>query len=125
MNEELEQLSDPNEGKTRIQTPHGWGWTSDGVEVTLDNGNVVSLIEVENTPIVIMKPLEVLSRMTPAEEAALTMSTDLSVSIVRQRLIAASEVRSDDPRTAEGAAVLVKKGILTAERVKVIFPLET
>ena len=76
------------------------------------------------TPVIVMKPLEILSRMTPAEEASLTMSTDLSVSVVRQRLIAASEVRSDDPRTAEGAAVLVNKGILTAERAKVIFPLE-
>ena len=43
MNDELEQLPDPNAGKTRIETPHGWGWTADGVEVTLDNGSVISV----------------------------------------------------------------------------------
>lgn len=44
MGEEIEQLPDPHEGQTRIETPHGWGWTSDGVEVTLDDGRVIALV---------------------------------------------------------------------------------
>jgi hypothetical protein len=72
---------------------------------------------------VALTPLTILGRLTPAEEAALSGSTDLAVAIVRNRLIAASEVRSDDPRTAEGAAILVGKGIITAERAAEIFPL--
>jgi hypothetical protein len=74
-------------------------------------------------PVVVLTPLTILGRLTPAEEAALSGSTDLAVSIVRNRLIAASEVRSDDPRTAEGAAILVSKGIITSERAAEIFPL--
>lgn len=70
---------------------------------------------------VVLTPLTILGRLTQAEEAALASSSDLAVSIVRNRLIAASEVRSDDPRTAEGKAILVAKGIITAERAAVIF----
>jgi hypothetical protein len=72
---------------------------------------------------VALTPLTTLGRLTPAEEAALSGSTDLAVSIVRNRLIAASEIRSDDPRTAEGAAILVAKGIITEARAAEIFPL--
>jgi hypothetical protein len=75
------------------------------------------------TPVVALTPLTILGRLTPAEEAALSGSTDLAVSIVRNRLIAASEVRSDDARTAEGAAILVAKGIITEARAAEIFPL--
>jgi hypothetical protein len=73
--------------------------------------------------VVALTPLTILGRLTPAEEAALSGSTDLAVAIVRNRLIAASEVRSDDPRTAGGAAILVSKSIITAERAAEIFPL--
>ena len=75
----------------------------------------------EPAGVVVLTPLTILGRLTQAEEAALASSTDLAVSIVRNRLIAASEVRSDDPRTAEGKAILVAKGIITAERAAVIF----
>jgi len=71
--------------------------------------------------VVVLTPLTILGRLTQAEEAALASSSDLAVSIVRNRLIAASEVRSDDPRTAEGKAILVAKGIITAQRAEVIF----
>lgn len=71
----------------------------------------------------VLSPLQILSRLTAEEEAALTASTDLAVAIVRNRLIAATEVRSDDPRTAEGASILVAKGILTDERAEEVFPL--
>lgn len=71
--------------------------------------------------VVVHTPLDLLSRMTPEEEAALNASTDLAVMIVRNRLATAQEVRSDDPRTAEGKAVLIAKGILTAERAEEIF----
>ena len=72
-------------------------------------------------PVVVLTPLTILGRLTPTEEAALATSTDLAVAVVRNRLIAASEVRSDDPRTAEGRAILVAKGIVTAERAVEIF----
>ncbi len=72
-------------------------------------------------PAIILTPLTVLSRLTAQEEAALTASADLAVSIVRQRMIAAGEIRSDDPRTIEGRAILIAKGIITAERAAEIF----
>jgi len=75
----------------------------------------------EPAGVVVLTPLTILGRLTQAEEAALASSTDLAVSIVRNRLIAASEVHSDDARTAEGKAILVAKGIITAERAAVIF----
>jgi len=75
----------------------------------------------EPAGVVVLTPLTILGRLTQAEEAALASSSDLAVSIVRNRLIAASEVRSDDPRTAEGKAILIAKGIITAERAAVIF----
>ena len=72
-------------------------------------------------PVVVLTPLQILGRLTPQEEATLATSTDLAVQVVRTRLIAASEIRSDDPRTAEGRAILVAKGIITAERAVEIF----
>lgn len=75
----------------------------------------------EPAGVVVLTPLTILGRLTQSEEVALASSSDLAVSIVRNRLIAASEVRSDDPRTAEGKAILVAKGIITAERAAVIF----
>jgi hypothetical protein len=73
------------------------------------------------TPVTVLTPLQILGRMAPEEEVALATSTDLTVCIVRNRLIAASEVRSDDPRTAEGRAILIAKGIITEERAAQIF----
>lgn len=72
-------------------------------------------------PVVVLSPLQILERLTPQEEAALASSSDLAVVIVRNRLIAASEVRSDDPRTAEGRAILIAKGIITEARAAEIF----
>lgn len=71
--------------------------------------------------VTVLTPLQILGRLTQAEEAALASSTDLAVTIVRNRLIAASEVRSDDPRTAEGKAILIAKGIITAQRAAAVF----
>jgi hypothetical protein len=81
---------------------------------------------IENPPaapaaVVVLTPLQILGRLTPQEEAALATATDLAVQVVRNRLIAASEIRSDDPRTAEGRAILVAKGIVTEERAAEIF----
>ena len=73
------------------------------------------------TPVIVLSPLDILSRMTPQEEGALNASTDLAVCIVRTRLGAAQEVRSDDPRTEVGKQILISKGILTAERAAEIY----
>lgn len=72
-------------------------------------------------PAAVLTPLTILSRMTPTEEAALNASGDIAVMIVKTRLSSASEIRSDDPRTDEGKAILIAKGILTAERAAEIF----
>lgn len=77
----------------------------------------------EPAGVVSRMPLQVLTLLTAEEEAALAASTDLAVTVVRNRLLAASEIRSDDPRTAQGAALLVAKGIITAERAGEIFSL--
>lgn len=68
-----------------------------------------------------LTPLEVIARLTGGEESALATSTDLAVAIVRQRFIAATYIDSSDPRTAEGIAVLVAKGIITQARADEIF----
>lgn len=68
-----------------------------------------------------LTPLEVIARLTGGEESALTTSTDVAVAIVRQRFIAATYIDTSDPRTAEGVAVLVAKGIITQERAAEIF----
>lgn len=68
-----------------------------------------------------LTPLEVLGRLTQAEEVALTTATDLAVAIVRQRFIAATYIDSSDTRTAEGIAILIAKGIITQARAAQIF----
>jgi hypothetical protein len=98
----------------------------DGKQVPVAPTDAILIAAIENPPeqpasVVVLTPLTILSRMTQAEEAALSGSTDLAVSIVRNRLIAASEVRSDDPRTDEGKAILIAKGVITAERASEIF----
>lgn len=98
----------------------------DGVKVW-DDPDDVDLIEAiehqpaTSAPVVRLTPLEVLRRLTQAEEIALTTSADLSVAIVRQRFIAATYIDTSDPLTAEGIAVLVTKGILTQARADEIF----
>lgn len=93
------------------------------VEATPENAldDIVTNPPAPEPGVVVLTPLTILGRLTQTEEAALASSTDLAVAIVRNRLIAASEVRSDDPRTAEGRAILGAKGILTAERAAEIF----
>jgi hypothetical protein len=120
---------DPSEPTAhRIQLPTGEVTACPCIE-SADTLTVEALAEwIANPPplpvsVVALTPLTILSRLTPEEEAALSGSTDLLVCVVRNRLVAASEVRSDDPRTAEGAAVLVSKGIITEARAGEIFPL--
>ena len=109
-----------------ISTAHGVpfsGYNPETDELPSIIAVVAAIANPTPTPVqvAVLTPLTILGRLTQAEESALASSTDLAVSIVRNRLIAASEVRSDDPRTAEGKAILVAKGIITAERVAVIF----
>ena len=70
---------------------------------------------------VVLTPLTVLSRLTPAEEAAFQTSADMAVAIVRGRFTAAQEIRTDDARTVEGIQILIAKGIITMERAAAIF----
>lgn len=108
----------------RVRMPHGeiQGFRPK-IEATPENAldDIVTNPPAPEPSVVVLTPLTILGRLTQTEEAALASSTDLAISIVRNRLIAASEVRSDDPRTTEGRAILVAKGILTAERAAEIF----
>jgi hypothetical protein len=94
--------------------------------VPVDPTDEILIAAIENPAVqpagpVRLTPLEVLARLTPSEEAALTTSTDLAVAIVRQRFIAATFVDTSDPRTAEGIAILVDRGIITQARAGEIF----
>jgi hypothetical protein len=121
----IDHTTDEHGSGYLIQQPDGQtvGVLANG-EPSADNveGDIAEPRLPTPAPITSLTPLQILSRMTQEEEAALNGSTDVAVQIVRNRLAAASEVRADDPRTAEGAAILVAKGILTAERADEIFP---
>lgn len=75
----------------------------------------------EPAPVVVLSPLTIRSRLTLSEKIALDTSTDPLVIVVRNDLIAAGEVRSDDPRTALGKQILIDKGIITAERAAEVY----
>lgn len=107
-------------------TPQIGAEQPDGTILYDETPDAVLIDAIENPPSVEpgpvrLTPLEVIGRLTQAEEVALTTSADLSVAIVRQRFIAATYIDSSDPRTAEGIAVLVAKGIITQERADAIF----
>lgn len=67
-------------------------------------------------PPVILTPLTLIARLTPSEQLAIFTSTHPAVCVWRGMAGAALEIRSDDPRTAEGLAALVSLGILAAYR---------
>lgn len=71
---------------------------------------------IEAAPTVILTPLTVISRLTPEEQVAIFTSADPEICVWRNMACAAQEIRTDDPRTALGFALLVSKGILTADR---------
>ena len=116
--------SQPDAHRVRTQSGQVIGLACADSADTLNAAGLAALLAAPQTVaagVVILTPLTILGRLTPTEEAALATSTDLAVAVVRNRLIAASEVRSDDPRTTEGKAILVAKGIVTAERAVEIF----
>ncbi|PAW75167.1 MAG: hypothetical protein B9S38_02455 [Verrucomicrobiia bacterium Tous-C4TDCM] len=89
-----------------------------------DDATLVAAIEApppSGNAVVALTPLQIRSRMTMAELLAMDTSTDPAVIIVRNNVIAAQEVRSDDPRTAAGKAILIDKGILSEERAAEVF----
>ena len=55
-------------------------------------------------------------RFTEAEQLAIFGSEDAAVRLFRAKMLAAQEVRADDPRTAAGLDLLVAKGLLTPAR---------
>lgn len=66
---------------------------------------------------VVLTPLTVISRMTQQEQAAILASDDAAVRVWVGMAGAALEIRSDDPRTDQGFALLVSKGLLAEARV--------
>lgn len=55
-------------------------------------------------------------RFTEGEQLAIFASEDAAVRLFRAKLLAAQEVRADDPRTVAALDLLVSKGLLTTER---------
>jgi hypothetical protein len=70
--------------------------------------------------VVIHTPLTVISRLTDAERVAIFTSTVPAVCVWRAMAGAAQEIRSDDPRTAAGFALLESEGILAEGRAAVL-----
>ncbi len=69
-----------------------------------------------STDAIVLSPLTVISRLTDAEKLAILTSTDPQVIVWRYTAVAAREVHSDDPRTVQGMALLVSKGLLAPNR---------
>lgn len=67
-------------------------------------------------------PLEFLEKFTEAEQSIIVGETmvDVAVKIWYDKLLAASFISLDDPRTVGGLNALVAKGLLEASRVEVI-----
>lgn len=74
-------------------------------------------------PAIVRSPLDILSMLTPAEYASAweKSQTSAQVALWLDMLRVAGEVRSDDPRTAQGCALAVAEGILTPARVLELF----
>lgn len=60
--------------------------------------------------------LDFFERFTEAEQLAIFESDHAAVRLFRAKLLAAQEVRGDDPRTLAGLDLLVAQGLITAER---------
>ena len=93
-----------------------------------ENGILVGTIEDGSlpSPAVVRTPLEVMSLLTAEEYAAAWAKAQTSPQVSRwfDLLRAAAEIRSDDPRTAQGCELAVAENILTAARVLEIFGVE-
>ena len=89
------------------------GWTFDGSTFTPPD---------EPASIVVLSPLQFLSRLTPQELAGISAAAAANpmVDVWRMMMLAAAEIRSDDPRTQEGLAFAVQMGLLTAERAQAV-----
>ncbi len=72
--------------------------------------------------VVVLTPLQFISRLTIAEKVAIAQASvsDPSVAVWQMTMLAAGEIRSDDSRTEEGLAFAVAKGLLTAERAQAV-----
>lgn len=85
----------------------------------VDDETLIAAIEnpvAEEVPVTILTPLTIISRLTPLEAAGIFTSTDPEVCVWRNMACAAQEIRTDDPRTALGFALLVSKGLLAEGR---------
>jgi hypothetical protein len=72
-------------------------------------------------PVAITK-LAFLKRLTFAERVAIETAaqTDPEVRVVKESLMAANEIRVDDPEMVAGIELYVAKGLITEERKKII-----
>jgi len=79
------------------------------------------VISTASTPAI--SKLEFLKRLTFAERVAIETAgeTDPEVRVVKQSLLAAEEIRIDDPEMIAGMELYVSKGLITeARRVEVL-----
>ena len=70
-------------------------------------------------PALPMSKLDFLKRLTFAERVAIetAASTDAEVRVVKQSLLAADEIKVDDPEMVAGINLYVSKGLILESRV--------
>lgn len=67
-------------------------------------------------PAPVWSALAFFERFTEGEQLAIFASEDAAVRLFRAKLLAAQEVRADDPRVVAGLDLLVAQGLLTPAR---------
>jgi len=75
-------------------------------------------IEIATAPAPPMSKLDFLKRLTFAERVAIetAASTDPEVRVVKESLLAADEIKLDDPEMVAGIGLYVSKGFITESR---------
>ena len=76
-------------------------------------------IEIATAPIPPMSKLDFLKRLAFAERVAIETAaeTDAEVRVVKQSLLAADEIKVDDPEMVAGINLYVSKGLILESRV--------
>jgi len=76
-------------------------------------------IEIATAPALPMSKLDFLKRLTFAERVAIETAaeTDAEVRVVKQSLLAADEIKVDDPEMVAGINLYVSKGLILESRV--------
>lgn len=110
---------EPSTSFYRVRQPNGEVWALPAkAQATPENAvdDIIDNPPSPPAPVVVLTPLTIISRLTPAEQVAIFTSSDPEVIVWRVQALAALDIRSDDPRTADGFDLLVSKGLLAPSR---------